>query len=220
MSSPVGVAILIPVLARPHRVAPLLANIRSATPEPHRVLFIADVDDLDEIAALGEGGAEWITVDQPRNYAGKINAGYRATSEPLLFMGADDLNFHRDWYSRALAWMGDGIDVVGTNDICNPRVMTGAHSTHTLVKRSYVKKRGTIDEYDKVLHEGYAHEYTDDEFVQTAMKRGVYAHAFDSIVEHLHPLVKKAEDDSTYRLGRSRTRESRRLFQQRSPLWR
>jgi hypothetical protein len=38
------------------------------------------------------------------------------------------------------------------------------------------------------------------------MTRGVYAHAFDSIVEHLHPMVGKAEDDDTYRLGRQHTR--------------
>lgn len=214
------VVIIVPVLARPHRVAPLLENIKQATPEPHRVLFVADVDDEPELDALRAAGAEWIEIDQPRNYAAKINAGYHATTEPLFFMAADDLNFHPDWFSRALKWMGDGVDVVGTNDICNARVMTGAHSTHTLVKRSYVKNRGTIDEHNKVLHEGYFHEYTDDEFIQTAMKRGVYAHAYDAIVEHLHPLAKKAPDDSTYKLGRARTRESRRLFQQRRPLWR
>jgi glycosyltransferase involved in cell wall biosynthesis len=215
----VEVVIIVPVLGRPHRVSPLIENINHATPEPHRVLFVADVDDQPELDALQAVRAEWIAVDQPRNYAGKINAGYRATTEPLFFMAADDLNFHPDWLSRALKWMGEGIDVVGTNDICNPRVMTGQHSTHTLVRRSYIDTHGTIDEDGKVLHEGYAHEYTDDEFVQTAKKRGVYAHAFDSIVEHLHPNVNKADDDDTYRLGRSRTRESRRLFQYRQRLW-
>lgn len=217
-----AVAILIPVLGRPQHVPRLLANIATTTPEPHRVLFIADTEDLAEIKALDAAGADYITRDrdQPRNYAAKINCGYHATTEPFVFTGADDLNFHRDWFSRALAWAHDHIGVIGTNDIANPRVMNGTHSTHSLVRRSYVETQsGVIDTPDTVYCELYGHEYTDDELVQTAMFRGVYAHAFDSIVEHLHPMVGKAEDDATYRKGRSRTVESQRTFIRRSRMW-
>jgi glycosyltransferase involved in cell wall biosynthesis len=213
------VAILVPVLRRPQNVKPLLRSISAATPEPHRVLFICDPDDTEEHEAIAAAGGEMIAPGG--SYAAKINTGYRHTREPLLFTAADDLHFHPDWLSRALKHMTDGIGVVGTNDICNPRVMCGQHSTHTLVRRSYVvTQSGVVDEPDKIYHEGYAHEYCDDEFVQTAMARGVYAHAFDAIVEHRHYLVGKAEDDDTYRLGRSRTRLSRRLFIQRRRLWR
>jgi REP element-mobilizing transposase RayT len=209
------------VLRRPWRVQPLIDSIETATPEPHRTLFIVNDDDEHELDALKEAGAEFLTVDgSRRSYACKINAGYHATSEPLVFMAADDLHFRPDWCRRAQALLTETVHVVGTNDICNPRVMTGAHSTHTLLRRSYIKERsGVVDQPDTVLHEGYPHEFCDDEFIQTAMTRGVYAHAFDSIVEHLHPMVGKAEDDDTYRLGRQRTRESRRLFQQRTTLW-
>lgn len=214
--------ILVPVLGRPHRVEPFLESIEAATPESHRVLFIADAEDDAELKALRAVDAEVLVLEPGcrRNYAAKINVGYHATSEALFFMAADDLAPRRDWLGRAIGYLSDTVDVVGTNDICNPRVMTGQHSTHTLVRREYIEREsGVIDEPDTVLHEGYEHEYCDDEFVQTAMHRGRYAHAFDSIVEHLHPLVKKAPDDATYRRGRAHTRLSRRTYQQRRKLW-
>lgn len=213
-----SVVILIPVLGRPHRVKPTLDSIRDATAQPYRVLFICNPDDQGEIRAIEAEGGEYLIHDG--NYASKINAGFEATDEEFLFMAADDLKFWPDWFKRAHCCMVPGTDVVGTNDIANPRVMTGQHSTHTLFRRSYIEEHGTIDEEGKVLHEGYVHEYCDDEFIETAMARGVYAHAFDAIVEHLHPMVDKAPDDATYRLGRRHTRVSRKLFHQRRRLWR
>jgi hypothetical protein len=211
------VVVLVPVLGRPHRVVPTLESIAAATTDA-RVLFIPDPDDREEIRELRAVGAEYETC--AGNYARKINIGYCATSEPLVFLAADDLDFKSEWLTRASSYLTRDVDVVGTNDICNPRVMCGQHSTHSLVRRSYVEAfSGVVDEPGKVLHEGYAHEYCDDEFVQTAMARGRYAHAFDAIVEHLHPLTHKAADDATYRKGRAGTRASRRLFQSRRPLW-
>jgi hypothetical protein len=208
------------VLGRPHRVAPTIESVEASTPEPHRLLFLVNDDDEATIAALAAAGADWVAVPPARgSWACKVNDGYRATTEEWIFTGADDLAFHPGWFSRALAWADDTTGVIGTNDIANPRVMTGQHSTHTLFRRSYVDELGTVDGPGQVMHEGYAHQYADDEAIATAMARGAYTHAFDSIVEHLHPMVGKAPDDATYRLGRERTRESRRLFLARRRLW-
>ncbi len=184
------------------------------------MLFVADVDDHRELAELHRVGADWITVDDPRNYPAKINAGYRETSEPLVFLAADDLSFHPGWLTAAQKVLSDTVDVVGTNDLYNPRVVAGAHSTHTLVRRSYVERFGVVDEPGVVLHEGYPHEYCDDELVQTARARGRYGHAHDSIVEHLHPYAGKAPHDAVYELGQSRRREARTIFRRRRRLWR
>lgn len=215
-----AVAILIPVLGRPHRIRPTIESVAAATPSPHRLLFLASPDDETTISALEANGADYLVVAAGRgSWACKINDGYRATTEPWIFTGADDLAFHSDWFARALTWADEKTAVIGTNDIANPRVMTGQHSTHSLFQRSYVDEWGTVDETGLVVHEGYAHEYADDEAVATAMARGVYVHAFDSIVEHLHPMVGKAPDDATYRLGRAGSRESKRLFLARRRLW-
>jgi glycosyltransferase involved in cell wall biosynthesis len=217
-------ALIVPVLGRPHRVKPLLENIAEATPEPHRVLFIADSNDEVEIAELDTAGAEYITLEPPVNWARKVNMGYRKTTEPFFFAAADDLLFHSDWLPRAMAHMKPGIGIVGTNDLANPRVMCGQHATHMLIRRSYIDEQsGVVDEPRKVVHEQYPHEFADDELIQTAQARGAYAHAFDSLVQHCHPIVGpmagEVPDDDTYRLGRSRTKQGRRLFHSRKHLW-
>lgn len=109
--------------------------------------------------------------------------------------------------------------MVGTNDLGNPRVLRGVHATHSLVTRRYVDQHGTIDEPGKVLHEGYWHEFCDDEFVETSWKRKAWAFAADSVVEHLHPAWGKAPMDDLYAQEPRRMRQGRRLFLHRRRLW-
>jgi hypothetical protein len=103
------------------------------------------------------------------------------------------------------------IGVVGTQDLCNGRTLRGEHATHFLVRRSYMLERGTVDERGKIFHEGYPHEYVDDELVGTARARGAWAFAEASIVEHLHPSVGKAPLDPLYEQQRARMRRGQRL---------
>jgi hypothetical protein len=213
-------AILVPMLGRAHRVAPLLESIREATPDA-RVLFLVTTGDLPVIDVLDSIGAERVELPGRTrgDYAVKINTGYRLTAEPLLFLAADDLHFHPGWFEQATAKLTPGVGVVGTNDLCNRRTMRGEHSTHSLVTREYVERFGTIDEPGKILHEGYVHEFVDDELVGTARKRRAYAHAAKAVVEHLHPMNGQAPMDSLYRRQGMRMRASRDLYQRRRQLW-
>lgn len=215
------VVVIIPMLGRPHRVEPLLASLHASTPRV-RPLFAVSPDDLDVHDAIDTTGAERITIDwQPRgDYARKVNAGYLRSTEPLLFLGADDLHFHPGWLEAAEALLDARVAVVGTNDLGNPRVMSGEHATHCLITRAYIDEHGTIDEPRKVLHEGYAHEYVDDELVGTARKRRAFAMALDSHVEHLHPHWGKAPTDELYEAQAARLAESRPLYRRRCRLWR
>lgn len=217
-----GVLILVPVLGRPHRVAPLLESLGAATPEPHRVLFIGSPGDHAEHDAVRAAGADLLVIDRPPtagDYARKVNAGYRATDEPLLFLGADDLHFHLGWLTAATAALAPGIGVVGTNDLGSPRVVAGEHATHSLVTRAYADQHGTIDRPGQVLHEGYCHNFVDDELVATARRRHAWAFAVDAHVEHLHPSWGKAPHDATYARGRARFAADRRTYRQREALW-
>jgi hypothetical protein len=110
-------------------------------------------------------------------------------------------------------------EVVGTQDLCNPRVIEGEHATHFLVSRYYYEAWGTLDERPAIFHEGYPHEYVDDELIGTAKMRDAYAFADDSIVEHLHPLVGKAPSDALYEASASRMKQGRALFIKRRKLW-
>lgn len=209
--------VLVPVLRRPHRVVPLLETLTD-----QRVLFICSPDDQGEQDAVRAAGADLIVLDRPPHhgdYARKIQAGFEATTEPLVFLGADDLYFHPGWLEAATRRLTPGIGVVGTNDQCNGRVMRGEHSTHSLVTRSYVEQFGTIDQPGWVLHDGYPHEFVDDELVGTAKHRKAWAFARDSVVEHLHPMNGRAPMDPLYAEQARRMRKGRVIFDRRRPLW-
>jgi glycosyltransferase involved in cell wall biosynthesis len=213
----VDLAIIVPMLRRAHRVKPLLESIRGTCDA--RVVFAVTPDDSAVIEALR--GEETIVVPwEPRgDYARKCNQGVAHTTEPLLFFAADDLLFHPGWFEAATAKLTPGIGVVGTNDLGNPRVIRGRHATHCLVTRDYIVQHGTIDESGKVMHEGYVHEFVDDELVGTAIRRRAWAFAKDSHVEHLHPHWGKCVTDELYDAQAARLKASRPLFRQREKLW-
>jgi hypothetical protein len=215
----VDLAILVPMLGRAHRVAPLLDSIRATCDA--RTLFLVTPGDDEVCKAVADAGGEQLEVQwQDRgDYARKINAGIAATTEPLIFTGACDLHFHRGWLEAATARLRPGVGVVGTNDMTNRRTMNGQHATHMLVTRVYVERFGTIDEPGKFFHEGYPHEWVDDEAVGTARYRGAWAHATDSRVEHLHPMGGKAPLDDLYAAQTQRITAGRPLFLERRRLW-
>lgn len=215
------VVIIIPVLNRPHRAAPVLQSAIEASPSA-RVLFVGSPGDDAEHEAVRKAGGELLVIDQPclpGDYARKVNAAYRATKEPLLFLAADDVHFHAGWFEAAAAKVEGRTEVVGTNDLGNRRVIAGTHSTHTLVTRRYCDNMGTIDQRRCVLHEGYWHEWTDDEFIETAKSRNAWAFARDSIVEHLHYNWGKAPLDPIYAAQRQRMAVTKHLYLQRRHLW-
>lgn len=210
---------MVPVLRRPHRVRPLIESITSATPEPHRILFVCDPHDEEERRAIEQADGTLITCPAPAGaddagYARKINAGVRSTSDPLIFLGADDLHFHPGWLTAAASRLREGIGVVGVNDLCSERVRAGQHATHFLMTRQYAQLP-TLDGSPGPLCEEYDHSFTDDELVMTARARRAIAFATDSIVEHLHPTAGKAPQDDVYRRGRASFHQDRLLFRQR-----
>jgi len=211
--------VIVPMLGRPHRVAPVVESIRETSDAA--VLFVCSPRDTEVHHAIDAVGGEQLHVDGPfpGDYARKINAATAATFTPLIFTGACDLLFHPGWLEAATAQLAPGIGVVGTNDLGSSRVMAGEHSTHSLVTRDYITKYGTIDEPGKVLHEGYPHEFVDDELVATAKHRDAWAFAFDSHVEHLHPNWSKAPMDRIYAQQCDRMRRGRRVFLRRQRLW-
>jgi hypothetical protein len=219
-----SLVILVPVLARPHRVKPLLDSI-GATTSDARVLFVTDPDDFveqrtirDEAPTFIRAGLGVTELSCAGNYAQKINAALVHTREPLIFLGADDLEFQPGWLDAAKPKLTNGVQVVGVNDLI-PRPHRPQHATHFLITREYAEQT-TIDGGEGPLHTGYSHWAIDDELIATAKHRGVYAYAEDSHVEHLHPFADKAADDSTYCKGRANMRADLRLFARRESLWR
>ena len=209
------VAVVVPVLRRPQNAAPFMRSLRASTGLA-TVYAIADDDDPETAEAWAAAGAQVIVGDKV-TFAKKFNLGYTKTSEPWLFLTGDDVKFHPGWLDHA-QHVADILkaDVVGTNDLGNARVMAGDHATHMLIRRSYVDEVGASwDGPGVATHEGYRHWYVDNELVDAAKMRGVWQMALGSVVEHLHPIWGKAENDEVYELGQSTTEADAKLFKSR-----
>lgn len=211
-----SLAIIVPVLNRPRNVKPLLDSIRVSTPEPFRVLFVCDPGDIAEQDAIAKEGG-WM-ISPGGTYSEKINAGCRATNEPLVMLAADDLRFLRGWLEAAKHEIDRGAQVVGVNDMIRRRPHRRQHATHFLITREYAQ-RPCIDGSPGPMSVAYLHTHTDDELIATATKRGVYRYAPASRVRHLHPDMRTAPDDSTYRKGRASFERDRATFRKRQALW-
>ncbi len=212
--------ILVPVLGRPHRAAPLVQNIRDTTTEEHRILFIVSPGDLDQLHAcqniIGITVAQVPFPPGPADYAKKINYGFTMYEGEWVFQAADDLTFTPGWAEAALkmADTGPGYDVVATNDMANASVKRGQFGTHNLIRRRYVTAHG-----GQVLHEGYDHNFVDRELCGWAQARGVFVFARHSKVVHSHPLWKTAPNDTTYIKSLDRFRQDQKLFYSRAHMW-
>lgn len=208
--------VIIPTLGRPHRLADLAANIAAATLHPHRIVFVVESSDRDTIDAVHALGLVPVVNLRTPNYQGAVNTAYAKTSGDWLFCGADDLVFHEAWDADL-----SGGRVIGTNDLYNGHVLAGVHSTHSLVRRSYLDEiGGVVDEGPgSFLFEGYDHNFCDTEFIATAKMRCEFVPRPSSIVEHLHPAAGKAEFDDTYARSFSQFDRDGRLFDMRSTLW-
>ncbi len=224
-----SIDILVPVLGRPRAIEQLAFSIATSTTSEWHLRFLCSPGDreaTDVCFMLSERDHRVSTRVVPwapegGDWARKINLGYCETGREFLLLGATDLEFHSGWDVAALK-VADASEagVIGTNDLGNNAVMAGLHSTHPLVRRSYIDEYGTIDEERKVVHEGYAHQWVDTELVQTAIAREQWAFAEDSHVEHMHPFWHKSKMDSTYEKALSTSRQDQQLFRTRSRLWR
>jgi hypothetical protein len=222
-------AVIVPVMRRPQNAVPFMRSLRASTGMA-RVYAVADHSDPETGEAWEREGAFVLPFDDdgrgPGTFAEKVNCAAEFTGllggsgdvEPWLFITGDDVSFRPGWLDHAQAAGATGrAHVIGTNDLGNPRVMSGEHATHLLIRRDYVAEVGASwDGPGVVAHEGYRHNFVDDEIVTAAQRRGVWAMALGSKVEHLHPLWEKSEPDDVYALGVKSYGQDRDLFVRRS----
>ena len=213
-----------PVLHRAHNLLPLLASIKANSTLPHDMLFLVSPGDVAYKQALVRAGVPYSVVSwQPgaADWAKKMEHGRAETVTPLLLLAADDLRFHSGWdVALHNAYHQYDVGVLGTQDMGNRLVMRGLHSTHPCVVRDYADCHGTIDDPQLMLHQGYDHQYADNELCETAMARGCWKFVPECVLEHLHPAWGKAKGDSTYLKANRRWRQDMQLFQRRRRLWR
>jgi hypothetical protein len=210
IEGPDPTAILIPAM-RPQHFARLVDNIAETTPEPHNVYWAIGTDvAADELARLKQD--YW--KDDGASWGVRLNFMYHHTTEPYLFLCADDVKFHDGWLTAAHRCM-TGIDgVVMVNDLHNPR------GTLALVSRHYLDtESGCVDVPGVVCCPFYRHTYVDDELRDVAQSRNRYAYCPESVVEHLHPAAGKGEWDDVYAVGAQSVASDSALYRSRMHLW-
>jgi len=212
-----AVAVVVPVLGRPHHAARFMDSLRATTDMALATVYaVGQGGDEETMAAWEAAGATVLDSGEQVSFAAKCNLAYAKTAEPWLFLVGSDVRFHPGWLDHAQAAATDGVHVVGTNDLGNPRVIAGEHATHLLVRRAYVDDQGASwDGPGVVCHEGYRHWWVDQEIVDAAKQRGVWAMALASRVEHLHPAWGKAPMDAVYELAARHVPTDRKRFEER-----
>lgn len=161
----------VPVLGRPGNAAPLVESIAATSPEASILWLCSEYDEAQQEASAAAVRKGWdiFTVMPfaagPGDFAKKHNIGCEAARDldyDLYFAGADDLLFHPGWLEACLACLeaNPAAGVIGTNDMANPSVKAGLHSTHSLVTRDYIEREGGyVGGRGKVFFEGYDHQY-------------------------------------------------------------
>jgi hypothetical protein len=214
------VDVIVPVLHRPQNVSRFMESLTASTGLA-TAWFVCDPGDDEEIAEVGKCGGR--VLEHPGSFAQKVNYAYKITASipaaPWVFLVGDDVGFRPGWLDHAQfvgkAFMGD---VVGTNDLGNPRVMRGDHATHLLIQRRYIDEHGASWDGGPgtVCFEGYGHWYVDDEIVHAARQRNEFQMALGSYVEHLHPLFDKGANDDVYAKGLESVEKDKAIFEARA----
>lgn len=226
------ILVIVPTLGRPQKMRPLAENVAAATGMAAQTMFVTEAEDeascLEASSLQGADLATWCINSRKHTFAGAFNHGYRtalARAIPFshVFVGADDVHFSQDWDSPALAALArdPALRVSGTNDLHNQGVLAGQMATHYLIDRRYIDEVGGVaDELPGMVQcEAYAHNYTDTEFYETAVARGVWTPCLESVVEHCHPVWGRGQWDEGYAKSQGGMGADSMIFATRRHLW-
>ena len=206
-----AVGILIPTM-RAHLIPTLIKNITATTPSAHTVYWACTRKSECERALRGQT----VLLDEGGFWPQRINALFTLSTEPYVFLGADDVVFHPEWLELAFACMEklQNVGIVSVNDLNNP------YGTSSLISREYIERfGGTMDGSGPIIHPGYHHNWSDTELRQTGEHRGRWVYCEHSVVEHIHHDNGKAPYDEVYALGDKHLAQDVELFFSRHPLW-
>jgi glycosyltransferase involved in cell wall biosynthesis len=214
------VSIIVPTLRRAQGLIPFVDSIRRTSPlGEYRIVFVTDPDDDQTLGVIQTmvSGLDVDRIDKGGTFPVKVNAAVAATDTPLMLVCGDDTVFKPGWYDAMMAARGPG--VIGTNDL-TPRTKDKNHATAQVLEREYVDDPGAAwNEPGHAFHEGYHHNYADDELCRLAIYRGEFVFADDCVIEHHHPIWGTKEWDDVYAIGERNAKRDRALYSERRRAW-
>lgn len=211
----ISIAVLIPTFGRVHKLKELVRNFNKYS-KVSNLYFIAETTDFDTTEWLKNSNLKHFVVSG--EYVEAINYGYKHTSEPFIFCGADDIEFTKDWDIKLLKNFEDeNIHVTGGVDdwVCS---RAGIHISHPLIRRSYIKNQGSCwGQKDVIYYPGYKHYHCDIELEQLAWTRGCIKVDTTVTIKHNHFVNQKVEQDATYKRSYQMLSGDTKLYEQRKP---
>lgn len=212
-------AINIATLWRHHKLEGIVRNILATTNVSLKVYFVVednDTDSINEVNRLIEKGYPVVCVKSDKRNCNKaINVGFNASTEPFFGFCGDDCVFKPNWAEELMKVFEDPkIQVTCSWD----GLYDGGKSFYCM-RRNYILNFGTIDEPGKVIHEGYGHTWVDNEFLETAIHRGVFHYCPQSEVKHCHYVLMNLEEDATVRHLKASDHGDDKLYESRKHLF-
>jgi glycosyltransferase involved in cell wall biosynthesis len=205
-------AVIVPTYRRADMLEALVANIHDTTQSAHRIYLVMEEADTDTLT-VSKGLDAVSVVGTFGSCSVAVNAGYRASDEPFVAITNDDCVFQTGWDTAALSRFTDQVHVVGMND------GYGDTKCFPMVRRSFIEEHsGVFDKPNTIFHT-YASQGPDTEFAFYAMLRGVWANAYDAVVEHRNWRVGADPDHPNYVKARDTISADLDEYNRRWPLW-
>ena len=205
----IKVSVVIPSRDRPERLRACIEQLQLVSPEVEIVVVI-DTGDDGTVAVAEDLKCKIVMNDDDLGPGHCWNLGAAAASGDAFVLGADDLKFYSGWLEAALVGLAklNMVGLVGFNDM-SPNA--GKLATHYLISKNYA-----ANEWGGVMAPGgYRQHFTDNEATVRARRDKCFHYAEDSVVEHLHWIWDKAENDESYQVGQESYGDGASLFEKR-----
>jgi hypothetical protein len=182
---------------------------------PVKIYACCPEDDYESIELLDPYvDGLWLDSGDDMRFVKRIQHMYENTDEEWFLTGADDISFKNGWLSGVLKLM-EKYSVISFDDQCNPNLP----GTNFLIRRDYIEKySGVMDAPNTVFHQGYFHNFCDNELVAVASKRGKFVKS-ELIISHNHPTIGKSKWDKVYEMAQQRFESDAAIFHSREILW-
>lgn len=197
-------AVIVPSRGRPHNVARLIETCRATIRGNTQLLVVTDPDDPEasayeqmQIGANGETFGHIVLGSSPQSLrlGGILNyISYGlATETPIRaigFMGDDHLPRTDGWDRAvidALNTLGPGSIVYGNDLLQGERLPTAAFMTADIIQT-----------LGYMVPAGLQHMFADDAWKAWGEGAGRLRYMPEVVIEHMHPAVGKAQQDSRY----------------------
>lgn len=220
---PPVIDIYLPTYHRPEVLAAVAKNIEQTTKNPFRLYFGVERDDKGSYNAAKATGHQVRYNKYAPGYSGTAQTLYEAGHAQFYFLANDDFVFLPNWDEYAVMhmhWTPD-VMVIGLHD-GNPDTN---YWTISLVRRLYIERQSGVSDMPKTVLYPYKHNFSDTEFTETAIHRGVWTHSTLPCIEHHHPSLvhvygEPPKDDPTYQKNNATFKDDLETYLSRTHLWR